>query len=636
MSFLDWFSRNKAEPSFSVTEFMENMDYQNLVNSQNYLDNYIGYTFRAVQIKAQTCAAMEPKLYREVTKKNTMELDENSSDLLRDLNHFNSHQTLYDARELIYLHLGLTGMAFIYIIEGVRTNDFYVLDDPSRMHIETDNAGLPKIYKYTDSSGVQVDIQPRQLIVYRTANPQNWLRGYSPLEAVKYQHNAYDFGTTHMMNLYGNQGKMQGILSFLNIGKEERKRIERTLREKYTGSRNAGKIMVSGTKPDWMPIAATSNEMEMVDGMNLLRRDILSIHGVPEALIVSDAKYANMAEAQRIFAEYTISPMLKKEQSVLNEQLIPRYYDNNPREQSKLYFKFDSPVKQDKKADTERAALGYEKGILTLNEARMILGQDPHERGDVLKSKPSKKKIKTLLDKRKVATETLIQQEKIFEQTTQKYFEEQKRRLFSNTRNKQVSTDFDSIEEEKIVRETFESVFISIGLNFNEQSNIFLDVYEAFPVSAETALRARLEKFAVEIVGTTKKDIFDIIAKAVEEQLGLPDVLAEIEKLFEGYKKSENSRTTTIVRTETANISNMVAFERYEKNENIVGYEWLATGGKGSREQHNALDGEVIPKDGFFRLDGVKFKRPHDPALPARQTINCRCQVLPVFTLGEE
>lgn len=639
MGLIDRFFRNKAEPSFSVTEFMENMNYQQLVNSQNYLDNYVGYTFRAVQIKAQTCAAMELKLYREVTRENSIELDANSSYLLRDLQHFNSFQTLYDARELIYLHLGLTGMAFVYIVEGVRTNDFYILDDPSRMQIETDNAGLPKIYKYTDSSGAQVDILPRQLLVYRTANPQNWLRGYSPLDAVKYQHNGYEYGATHFMNLFANQGKMQGILTFMNISKEERKRVERTLREKYTGSRNAGKIMVAGTKPDWMPIAATSNDMQMVDGMHLLRRDILSIHGVPEALIVSDAKYSNMQEAQRVFAEYTIAPMLKKEEAVLNEQLIPRYYDNNPLEQKKLYFKFDSPVKQDKKADTERAGLGYEKGILTLNEARLILGQDPLPQGDKLANsstpvEKSKKKLKSNM--REKATKTLLRQEEILEEVTREYFRQQKDRVVARTRQKQIATDFDTEDEERIAREAFQSPFLSTATEFNEQVNDFLDVFDPLPVEAEEQLRERLDKFAVEIVGTTREDIFNIIETAIREDLGITDVLDRLDELFDNYTRAENSRTTTIVRTETANISNLVSFNRYEENENINGYEWLATGGQGSREQHNALDGKVITKDGFFRLDGVKCKRPHDPALPARQVINCRCQVLPVFDLGDE
>jgi HK97 family phage portal protein len=611
---------------------MENMDYRQLVDSQNFLDNYVGYTYRAVQVKAQTCAAMPVKLYRQTTSTNVEELNSDNSDLLRDLDHFNDEQTLYDARELIHIHLGLTGMAFVYIVEGVRTKEFYILDDPSRMSLETDNAGLPKIYRYTDSSGRIVDIPKDKLLVFKTANPQNWLRGYSPLEATKYQHNAYEFGSIHTMNLFGNQGKMQGILSFMNISKEERKRVERTLREKYTGKKNAGKIMVSGFKPDWLPIASNSSEMQMFDGMNLLRRDILSMHGVPEALVVSDAKYSNMQEAQRIFAEYTIQPLLKKEESIYNEQLIPRYYQTSQLEQKKLFFKFDSPIKQDKQADTERAVKAYAGGILTLNEARDILGREPLETGNSL----GKKKIKSLDNIKIRAEKNLVQQEEAMAETVKQYFDQQGARVEASVRTKSLGLDFDTEAEKEITKDFFQATFLSTANFFNDEINTLLDVFERLPESAREQLQERLDKFAGEIVDTTKGDIFRVLEQAIENDLGISDTVGKLRELFDNYTRPADSRLTTIVRTETANISNMVSFDRYKDNENISGYEWLATGGQGSRTQHNALDGTTIPKNGFFELDGVEFKRPHDPALPASQVINCRCQLLPVFDLGND
>jgi HK97 family phage portal protein len=642
-------ARDKLD--MNVTEFISNLEFQQLVNSQNFLDQYIGWTYRAVQIKAQTCAQEPLKLFRQTTKNKVDEIEDNQ--LLRDLHSFNEEQTLYDARELIHTHLGLTGMAFVYIVDGVTTKDFYILD-PTSFKINTDNFGLPVSYSFNDGDGQEQTIPKEQLLVYRTANPKNWLKGYSPVQASKYAHNGYEFGAVHLMNLFGNQGKMQGILTIAGMGTQERERIERTLREKYLTNKNAGKIATMGVKPEWTPISSTSTDMQMIEGLNLLRRDVLSMQGVPEALIVSDAKYSNMEQAQRIYNEYTIDPLLTKESEVLNEQLIKKYFKNNSTETNKLFFKFESTVKADKKSLADTASILFEKGIITRNEAREQVGQELTDDGDIYandlftnvvpatqdEEEPEEKKRAKQLKKidreeiRQKFLDNTINEERKMKETIQSFLDEQEERVIEKARgNKAVASDFELDMEEEINKtiDKFSNRFTETAIEFYNQLSEIIETEEEISGQSQDELAERLSLFATEINETTQEDLFQILEDAIEAREELQETVQKIKDLYEGYR--QNGRAETIARTETSNIKNFVSYNEYERNDEIVGYEWLATGGSGSRKDHNRLDGDVIKKDEFFNVGGTKAKRPYDSSLPKDQVINCRCDVLPVFDI---
>lgn len=55
---------------------------------------------------------------------------------------------------------------------------------------------------------------------------------------------------------------------------------------------------------------------------------------------------------------------------------------------------------------------------------------------------------------------------------------------------------------------------------------------------------------------------------------------------------------------------------------------WVCTLDARTRDSHFAADGQRVPLDGRFLLDGHECDHPGDPALPAHECINCRCAVL--------
>lgn len=55
---------------------------------------------------------------------------------------------------------------------------------------------------------------------------------------------------------------------------------------------------------------------------------------------------------------------------------------------------------------------------------------------------------------------------------------------------------------------------------------------------------------------------------------------------------------------------------------------WLATSDDRTRDAHADADGQQVPYDEPFEVDGEELDYPGDPAGSAENTINCRCDVL--------
>lgn len=657
----------KELPKFSVTEFQELTDYSGLVESNEYLDQYIGWTYRAVSFKAAAAARQELKLYKQTTSRKAEQLTWDKEPILKDLYRFNEIQTLYEARFLLHLYMGLVGIAFIWVNEGVKggSKDFYLLN-PENFDIETNRAGLPLKYIFRTVSGEEIKIDPRDLMILRNPDPKNWLRGKSPVQASMYAINSWEFAMQLNMNTFGNQGKMQGILAFDGIGKSERKRLERTLKQRYQGTKNAGKIMITGTTPSWIPMANNLKDLEYIEGIRLMREEILSVHGVPSVLVNADGKYENTKEAEKIFAKYTIDPLLTMEAEMYTEQLLPRYYGKDSIEAKKMWFEFESAVQTDPKEQAETTKILVEAKVLTLNEARAMNGLEPVANGDEIswdmeepkveependqeneeeKQVQNKIIVKEFPEKELLRESFLaktINNENKFLKRCRKYFNEQSERAIDTLISKNKQLDYEIglnlVEETAIAINFFQPVYEELGIIFYDQAGELLEEPKPLSSSAQKLLTKNLEYFAKEINQTTINDLNDLLIFAMENGTGLEDTKKAIKELFDRYNNIPDdgqgeklSRAEMIARTETSNVKNAMSYNRYKASKKVIGYEWLATGGKGARENHTALDGVTIDKDGFFNVSGYKVKRPYDSKLPAKEKINCRCDVLPVI-----
>lgn len=96
------------------------------------------------------------------------------------------------------------------------------------------------------------------------------------------------------------------------------------------------------------------------------------------------------------------------------------------------------------------------------------------------------------------------------------------------------------------------------------------------------------------------------------------------------------ARAEAIWRTEASRVFNVLAEERYkrieQKHPGRMKKQWLHSGNVANpRPHHAALDGQTVGIDEKFLVAGIAVDGPHDPALPASETIRCGCTTILVL-----
>ncbi|PGQ40298.1 phage portal protein [Bacillus thuringiensis] len=139
----------------------------------------------------------------------------------------------------------------------------------------------------------------------------------------------------------------------------------------YGGVRNSTKTVILEEGMEYQPLSMNPNEIQMNETMSRTDSKICILFGVPESLISTKANKYNSVEQNSLhFLKHTIAPILIDIEKVLNKDMLTE------REKSQgYYFRFDTSelLRATEKERTESIALGLEKGLLTINEARAKL-----------------------------------------------------------------------------------------------------------------------------------------------------------------------------------------------------------------------------------------------------------------------
>lgn len=651
-------------PSYTVTNFGERRDYNRLLDSTNYLEQYFGWTYKAVDTVANGIIPYKPIL-KQKKGGEWIKVEEEESQLLRDLEWFNPYMDYNEARHYRTVHLRLAGLAYWYMcpadVSGHR-KEFYPID-PTRVTLRTDQSGLPEAYVFRDIQGQQHDILPEDIIVFKYADPRNWLRGYSPLQASRLSHNTWELAYEMNMNMFGNMNRPEGILAFDGISEKARKRIEEGFRKKYGGRKKAGKTGIMNFVPTWIPLTITNKEMEYEAGIKNLREDILAFQGVPKPLVgLTDSTFTNAKESLGIFQMYTLQPELVKEEGVYNKQLIDKYF-GGIRSTTDLKFFAQDCIEEDATIVTVNTVNLYNAGIIKKNEARERVGFDPDDDPEAdeykqtnnpfnMVSTPDEEKKLNSPSSTKGVAKTLTEEQinelkgifqkvikvddERFTDTTKRFFLDQGNRISGDVAEKSIVVQFDMKSEIQLTIDYFEDAYLEQAMRSNNVANELTNGTVTLTDKSKRQLRKRLERFSKEINNTTYEDLLRIMETANEEGWGTTMTRDAITKLFVGYgfpqDKKLFSRAETIARTETTGISNYVYRDNYSRNEAVTMYGWLNAGDSYVRPTHEAV--MPVPKGEKFNVGGQMLSYPGDPKGSADEVINCRC-VLYALLKGE-
>lgn len=175
------------------------------------------------------------------------------------------------------------------------------------------NKGRVWIDTYTHRPSQQV-YAVKDVIAWRRLNLQDPTRGLSPLSAIRYD---ISFGR------YASEARAARIVNWnvppgawvipkdAEFTKDDRTLVQRVLR-KLRGPSAQGKVPILPHGLTWQNIALNSRDAEEIANGKISRMQVCAAQGVPLVLAGDDEKasvYANIRDAERVFARYMISEL---------------------------------------------------------------------------------------------------------------------------------------------------------------------------------------------------------------------------------------------------------------------------------------------------------------------------------------
>jgi uncharacterized protein with gpF-like domain len=147
------------------------------------------------------------------------------------------------------------------------------------------------------------------------------------------------------------------------------------------------------------------------------------------------------------------------------------------------------------------------------------------------------------------------------------------------------------------------------------------EFWQAFQRWAQTVAAMKV----VRVDTTTKKVIAAIISKGMSEGLSNYEIAKKVRKVGNITKMR---RARTIARTETHNAMGSSIQQAAAVTRVLQEKEWSSALDERTRRSHVAADGQRVPIDGKFIVDGEALDHPGDPNGSAGNIINCRCVAL--------
>jgi HK97 family phage portal protein len=284
-----------------------------------------------------------------------------------------------------------TGNAFV-IAGGLdkKPVDLWRLD-PTRMSIKPANTGLPESYRFTGANGEQRSFPSNpitaesQVFHYFQPSQNNPLFGETVMRSCATWVDISNDGAKWNAGLLQNGAQPSGALRMETAPSvEQMTKLREVLESRQSSPRNAGKPMILSKGTEWIEMGKSPKDMDFNATLNYADRKIADAYGVPFPLISPDAAtFANMDTARESLYEDVIIPYFNSFLERFGSWLLSKFPGSEG-----LCFEADYddiPAFEDKRArKQERLIKAIEGRLITTNEAREAMQEEPVEGGDII------------------------------------------------------------------------------------------------------------------------------------------------------------------------------------------------------------------------------------------------------------
>ena len=338
----------------------------------------MSWLYRAIHLKASNAAMVRPRIYKEGTDQEIT-----SGAMFNLLKRVNTGDTWYSFAYRSFFDLTWAGEITWELARAGRRVAGITTINPRLMKPVPGATGIDALE--IQVGGRSVKIGKGDFVYYHRYNPTEPHRGLSVIQTVA-NTIASDWNLQLRMNdLLKNGAIPSGILSFPDVlGKNQVKQVRSEWQKVHGASRKAGRtaVLSGGAKYDRMSLSP--QELQVLEMRKFTRDEISTVTGVPPFMLGSSdsVNYNNAQEQRAAFWHETMLPELEGEfYGSINEYLVPLV---QPGVEVRPDLTRIQQLVTTEAARVENATKGFQRGILTRNEARKALGSDPLPKGDVL------------------------------------------------------------------------------------------------------------------------------------------------------------------------------------------------------------------------------------------------------------
>ena len=331
---------------------------------------------------ASHLAAVPIKFYRitEVGKKEDVPMNH---PVYRTFAKPNPWMSWYDLMEGTMTFLEINGNGYWEIEPDEQGNpvNFYLLRS-DRMRPVPHPKNRVRGYVYEPSLDSRIPFNPEQILQFRYFNPKSEVLGMSPMTAAIAALTSDFYAVGNMKDVFKNASRVEGVLEAegtLSEGAYKRVKENWAKSFKGVGKTHRTAILEEGLK--FHEVSLSPKDMEFILQRKFSREEILAVYGVPPVIVglMEDTSWANAREQRREFWTGTLIPKGNKVESAINVELMPRLYEG-------IYMEFDlkgiTALSEDLEKQATRLSNLVSRGILTINDARRIMGYKEVPWGD--------------------------------------------------------------------------------------------------------------------------------------------------------------------------------------------------------------------------------------------------------------
>jgi HK97 family phage portal protein len=285
-----------------------------------------------------------------------------------------------DLMEATSIFMDLTGEAYWYIVKDKkvgRSLELWPIPSQYMRAIpgETTKEFI-KGWEYRRGNKA-VELEPGEVIDFRTVNPHNFLQGFSAVRAVAdtvyIQNKMYEFEQA----LFENKARTGSLIeSSADVSQPEMERLREDWKQRYAGTQKTGTTAILPPGLKVVKDQMTPEELSYIEGRKITREEIAAALDCPISLWDKTAIRANVEAALYFHAKFGILPRLRKIEEKLNERIDDLYPAKERGNAGVLFWAFDNPVPSDAEFDQKARRENVDSGIISRDEAREEIGKD--------------------------------------------------------------------------------------------------------------------------------------------------------------------------------------------------------------------------------------------------------------------